>query len=101
MGKKLYVGNLNFDTTEEELEGAFSQFGNVVSAVIIKDPVSGRSRGFGFVEFADEDSARTAKDDMNGKELKGRALKVDEAREQRQQRRSRDGGGSDYNRRRF
>jgi RNA recognition motif-containing protein len=100
MGKKLYVGNLNFDTTEEELEGAFSQFGNVVSAVIIKDPVSGRSRGFGFVEFADEDSAQAAKDDMNGKELKGRALKVDEAREQRQQRRSRD-GGSDYNRRRF
>jgi cold-inducible RNA-binding protein len=88
MGKKLYIGNLSFDVNEEELEKAFSQYGEVASAVIIKDSVSGRSKGFGFVEFAQEDSAQKAKDEMNGKELGGRMLKVDEAREQREQRRS-------------
>ena len=90
MGKKLYIGNLSFDITDEELEKNFSQFGEIVSAVIIKDPVSGRSKGFGFVEFADEDSAKNAKENMDGKEVGGRTLKVDEAREQRQQRRPRD-----------
>lgn len=89
MGKKLYIGNLSFSMSEEELEQAFSQYGEIVSASIIKDSVSGRSKGFGFVEFAQEDSAAKAKDDMNGKELAGRMLKVDEAREQREQRRPR------------
>ena len=86
MGKKLYVGNLNFEIDDQELEEAFSQYGEIVSAVIIKDRVSGRSKGFGFVEFAEEDSAQNAKQAMNGKELKGRAIKVDEAREQRSSR---------------
>ena len=100
MGKKLYIGNLNFDTTDEELEGAFSEFGELVSAIVVKDRVSGRSRGFGFVEFTDDESAQKAKEEMNGKEISGRPLRVDEAREQRQSRGSDDGGGG-YNRRRF
>ena len=87
MGKKLYIGNLSFDTTDEELEEAFSEFGEIVSAVVVKDRVSGRSRGFGFVEFADEQSAQDAKEAMNGKEISGRALRVDEAREQKRERR--------------
>jgi len=89
MGKKLYVGNLSFDVNDEELEKNFSPFGEIVSAVIIKDPVSGRSKGFGFVEFSDEDSAKKAKEGMDGKEVSGRTLKVDEAREQREQREQR------------
>ena len=87
MGKKLYIGNLSFDTTDEELEEAFSEFGEIVYAIVIKDRVSGRSRGFGFVEFADEQSAQDAQEAMNGKELAGRALRVDEAREQKRERR--------------
>ena len=98
MGKKLYVGNLSFDVNDEELEKNFSEFGEIVSAIIIKDPVSGRSKGFGFVEFSDEDSAKKAKEGMDGKEVSGRTLKVDEAREQREQRKPRD-NDSGYRRR--
>ncbi len=96
MGKKLYVGNLSFDTNDEELQTAFAEFGEIVSAIVAKDRDTGRSRGFGFVEFAEEDSAQKAKEAMNGKELQGRSLKVDEAREQRQRRPRNDsyGGGS-------
>ncbi|MBM3212246.1 RNA-binding protein [Candidatus Poribacteria bacterium] len=86
MSKKLYIGNLSFNTTDEELKGAFSEFGEVVSASVVKDRISGRSRGFGFVEFADEESAQKAKEAMNGKPLKGRDLKVDEAKDQKQDR---------------
>jgi len=100
MSKKLYVGNLSFDLTEEELEKSFSQFGEIASLTIIKDSVSGRSKGFGFVEFVDEESAKNAKESIDGKELAGRTLKVDEAREQRQQRRPRD-NNSGYRSRRF
>jgi len=99
MGNKLYVGNLSFDINDEELEKNFSQFGEIVSAVIIKDPVSGRSKGFGFVEFTNEDSAKNAKEGMDGKEVGGRTLKVDEAREQRQQRRPPRDNNSNYRRR--
>ena len=101
MGKKLYIGNLNFDTTDEDLEEAFSEFGEIVSAVVVKDRVSGRSRGFGFVEFADEASAQNAKEAMNGKDVSGRPLRVDEAREQRQERRERRDGNSGGYRRNF
>jgi len=102
MGKKLYVGNLSFDMTDEDLQGAFAEFGEVTSAVIIKDRISGRSRGFGFVEFSDDESAKNAKEGMDGKDLKGRALKVDEAREQRRSGGGdRDGGGGGDRRRRF
>jgi RNA recognition motif-containing protein len=86
MGRKLYVGNLSFDMTDQDLEAAFSEFGEISSAVIVKDRISGRSRGFGFVEFSTEESAQNAKGAMNGKQVKGRALKVDEAREQRRDR---------------
>ncbi|MEK7399058.1 MAG: RNA-binding protein [Candidatus Poribacteria bacterium] len=97
MSKKLYIGNLSFDVTEEELEKSFSQYGEVASVAIIKDSVSGRSKGFGFIEFADEASAKSAKEGMDGKELAGRTLKVDEAREQReQQRRPRDNDSGGY-----
>ena len=92
MAKKLYVGNLSFDMTDEELQAAFSEFGEIVSATIVRDRISGRSRGFGFVEFSSEEEAQSAKGAMNGKDVKGRALKVDEAREQRRDRRSDDRG---------
>ena len=99
MGKKLYVGNISFDMTDEELGGTFSEFGEIVSAVIVKDRVSGRSRGFGFVEFSEEGSAQSAKEALNGKSVKGRALKIDEARDQRRDQRS--GDERDGRRRRF
>ncbi len=84
MGSKLYVGNLSFDTTDQELEAAFSEHGEVASAIVVKDRDTDRSRGFGFVEFAQEADAQTAKGAMNGADLGGRALKVDEARPQKE-----------------
>ena len=96
MGSKLYVGNLSFDTTDQELEQAFSKHGEIASATVVRDRSTDRSRGFGFVEFAQEADAQTAKEAMNGKELGGRALKVDEARAPKE--RSRDSGGG-YSRR--
>ena len=100
MGSKLYVGNLSFDMTDQELEQAFSEFGDVVSASVIRDRDTNRSRGFGFVEFAQEADAQKAKEAMDGKEINGRALKVDEAREPRSRGGGRDrrsgGGGGDY-----
>ena len=95
MGSKLYVGNLSFDTTDQDLEQAFSEYGEIVSAIVVRDRDTDRSRGFGFVEFAQEADAQKAKEAMNGKEIGGRALKVDEARAPRE--RSRSSGG--YNRR--
>lgn len=97
MGKKLYVGNVSFDMTDEELQETFSEFGEIVSAIIVKDRISGRSRGFGFVEFSEEESAQSAKEALNGKSVKGRALKIDEARDQQRSQRSSDEG---YGRRR-
>lgn len=72
----IYVGNLSYDLTEEDIQNAFAAFGEVVSVKIIKDQYSGRSKGFGFVEMSDKDQADAAINDLNGKELKGRALKV-------------------------
>jgi RNA recognition motif-containing protein len=89
MAKKLYVGNLSFDTDDAELEQAFSTYGEVISAVVVKDRDTNRSRGFGFVEFAQDADAQKAKEAMNGAELAGRTLKVDDAKEPR----SRDRGG--------
>jgi len=76
----IYVGNLSYDVTEEDLKQAFSAFGQVLSAALIKDKFTGQSRGFGFVEMpvkAEGDASITG---MNGKELKGRTLTVNEAR---------------------
>ena len=80
MAKKLYVGGVSYSTTEDGLRDAFSQAGAVVSAVIIKDKMSGRSKGFGFVEMSNDDEAAAAIDMWNGKELDGRKLTVNEAR---------------------
>jgi len=84
MGSKLYVGNLSFDTTDQGLEQSFSEYGELVSATVVRDRNTDRSRGFGFVEFSQEADAQKAKGAMNGKELDGRALKVDEARPPRE-----------------
>jgi RNA recognition motif-containing protein len=81
MGKKLFVGNLDWSVKDEDLKQAFDSFGEVTSARVVTDRMSGRSRGFGFVEYATDDAAETAKQQMNGKELKGRAIRVDIAQE--------------------
>lgn len=81
MANKLYVGNLNYRTEQESLRSLFTQYGEVVSATILTDRDTGRSRGFGFVEMADEDSASAAIQGLNGTEFEGRTLKVNEARE--------------------
>ncbi len=79
MGTKLYVGNLNFQTQDFDIREHFSAYGEVVSASIVTDRDTGRSRGFGFVEMASEEDARKAEEALNGKELDGRQLKVNEA----------------------
>lgn len=76
----IYVGNLSFEVTEEDLQQAFSAFGQVASASLIKDKFTGQSRGFGFVEMPNSTEAQAAIAGLNGKELKGRALNVNEAR---------------------
>ena len=89
MGTRLYIGNLSFDSTEETLTAAFSQDSRQVSSVtIMTDRETGRSRGFGFVEMASEGDAQAAIEAMNGQEVDGRALRVNEAEERKS------GGGS-------
>ncbi len=88
----IYVGNLSFDATDEDLQEAFKAFGQVESAQVIQDNYSGRSRGFGFVEMPDKEEAEAAISQLDGTELMGRALKVNEARP-RSQRRDRGRGG--------
>lgn len=79
MATKLYVGNLSYNTTNDSLRDAFAQAGAVVSATVLTDRMSGRSRGFGFVEMEDADAAK-AIEMWNGKDLDGRKLRVNEAR---------------------
>jgi RNA recognition motif-containing protein len=86
MGRKLYVGNLGFDVTQGDLESLFSQAGSCDSVAVITDRFSGQSRGFGFVEMSSNAEAQRAIQQFNGHEFKGRALKVNEAKE-------REGGG--------
>lgn len=76
----IYVGNLSYEVTEEELRKALEEFGQVESATIIKDKFSGQSKGFGFVEMASKAEGQSAIDGLNGKELKGKTLVVNEAR---------------------
>jgi len=76
----IYVGNLSYDVAEDDLRQAFEGFGQVASATIIMDKFTGKSRGFGFVEMPVKDEAKAAITGMNGKELKGRTLNVNEAR---------------------
>ena len=80
MGKKLYIGGISYDTTEDGLKKSFSEAGTVESATIISDRFSGRSKGFGFVEMSSDEEAEKAKEMFDGKELDGRTIKVDEAR---------------------
>lgn len=80
MAKKLYVGNLSYNSTEDSLKEAFSEAGEVVSASIIKDKFSGRSRGFGFVEMANDEEAEKAVEMLNDKEIDGRKVIVNEAK---------------------
>ncbi len=80
MAKKLYVGNLAWATNDESLKNAFSAAGQVESATVITDKMSGRSRGFGFVEMANDDEATKAIEMFNGKDLDGRKITVNEAR---------------------
>ncbi|MER3447539.1 MAG: RNA-binding protein [Candidatus Dadabacteria bacterium] len=87
----IYVGNLSRDVTEDDLRQAFGGFGQITSVNIIKDKFSGQSRGFGFVEMPGRAEAQAAIAGLNGKELKGRTLNVNEARPQTERR---EGGGS-------
>jgi cold-inducible RNA-binding protein len=80
MNRRLYVGNLSFKTTEEDLSRHFSQVGTPESVAVVKDRVSGKSRGFGFVEMSSEAEAERAIQELDGKELQGRPLKVNEAK---------------------
>lgn len=81
MGRKLFVGNLSFDTTSGDLEALFGEVGTCESASVITDRDSGRSRGFGFVEMSTNDEAQKAIGALNGREVQGRQLNVSEAKE--------------------
>ena len=80
MAKKLYVGGLSYDTTENALKEMFAKAGTVESATVITDRMSGRSKGFGFVEMSSDEEAKKAVETFNGKELDGRTITVNEAR---------------------
>ncbi len=90
MSKKLYVGNLSYNTTEDDLREAFGKIGEVQSATVIIDQTNGRSKGFGFVEMASDDDAAKAITSMNGSSLSDRAIIVNEARPKTER------GGSGY-----
>jgi RNA recognition motif-containing protein len=94
----IYVGNLSRDISEEDLKQAFEAFGQIESVSVVKDKYSGESRGFGFVEMPAKDEAQSAIDGLNGKDLKGQSLNVNEARPRSDNRRSggRRGGGRHY-----
>lgn len=93
MGKKLYVGNLPFSATEEDISAKFSQIGTVESAKLITDRDTGRSKGFGFVEMSSEAEAQAAIDRLNGQDYEGRPMTVNEARPQKKGPRPGGGGG--------
>src|SRR5579883_2088591 len=93
MGKKLYVGNLPYSATEDSLHETFSQCGNVESARIITDRDSGRSKGFGFVEMSTDEEAASAINKLNGADMGGRQLTVNEAKPQAPREGGRGGGG--------
>lgn len=78
----IYVGNLSYETSEDDLRQAFESFGQVANVTILKDKFSGKSRGFGFVEMPNDEEGTAAIGGLNGKELAGRTLKVNEARPQ-------------------
>jgi len=81
MSKKLFIGNIEWGTTEDDLKELFGKYGDIEEAIIIKDRMSGRSKGFGFVTFTNEEDADKAMEALNGYELNGRKLVVNEARD--------------------
>jgi RNA recognition motif-containing protein len=89
---KLYVGNISFDTTQQDLEKLFGEIGTVTSTNLIEDRETGRPRGFGFVEMSSKEEGQNAISQLNGKEVDGRELKVNEAKPQEK----RSGGGGGY-----
>ena len=97
MGNKLYVGNLSFQTQEADLREHFAQHGEVISANLITDRDTGRSRGFAFVEMSTDEEAKAAQTALDGQELDGRQLKVNEAKPREDNRRGGGGGGGGYN----
>jgi RNA recognition motif-containing protein len=97
----IYVGNLSYSVTEDDLKQAFEAFGQVASVSIIKDKFSNQSKGFGFVEMPSQEEAQAAISGMNGKELKGRAMNVNEARPRTDDRRGGGGGRRPGGRSRF
>ena len=100
MGRKLFVGNLSFETSDDDLKEAFSKAGACDTAAVIKDRATGRSRGFGFVEMGSDEDAQRAITELNGKDLRGRTISVSEARERSESRGPRPmsgfGGGSRF-----
>lgn len=100
MSKKLYVGNLSYSVSNDDLEQAFASFGTVASATVLTDRDTGRSKGFGFVEMSSTQEAQSAIEGMNGREMGGRALTVNEARPREERPAGRSfGGGGNNNRR--
>ena len=98
MGKKLYVGNLSYDVGKADLEQLFTPFGTVVSADVIMDRVTGRAKGFGFVEMGTEEEAKAAISGLSGKESHGRPLTVNEARPREERSGGGGGGGGRFDR---
>ena len=96
MGKKLYVGSLSYNVTGAELQKQFAQFGSVVSADVIMDKMTGRSKGFGFVEMGTDQEAQAAIAALNGRDHGGRALTVNEAKPRPEGGRGGGGGGRRY-----
>src|SRR3984957_15770476 len=96
MGKKLYVGNLSYDVSNEALEEMFAAYGSVQSAQIVMDRDTGRSKGFGFVEMSSDQEAQAAISGLNGKDLNGRSLTVNEARPREDRGGGRSGGGRGF-----
>jgi RNA recognition motif-containing protein len=97
MSKRIYVGNLSYQTTENDINNLFGQIGEVESANIITDRDTGRSKGFGFVEMGNEDADKAIAQ-LNGSELNGRAITVNEARPREDRGGNRGGGGGGYGR---
>jgi RNA recognition motif-containing protein len=98
MGQKLHVGNLGFEVTSEELQALFTTVGPTNSVTVLMDRATGQSRGFGFVEMTSNADAQKAVQQLDGKDLKGRAIKVSEARERSSGSGAPGGGRGEYNR---
>jgi RNA recognition motif-containing protein len=98
MGRKLYVGNLSFQTNEPELEQLFAQFGSVESVQIMRDMATGRARGFGFVEMASDEEAQQAAASLNETQFGGRTIQVNEARPKPNRAGGGSGGGGGFGR---